>query len=172
MTKLRKWRFILPVGNAILAGSLLLIGHYQQRSSSSESAVTASKSEWTPAVAPHLAPGTQVAYAINFPALLLVRPLKAVGQTPLVGGFVVALTILWYVIGRMVESGVPRLGHKSTAIAALSLIGFLAAAGGVWFAWRAIGMHYVIPPLGALLWSVALGAYCLSVLRSAVLAPG
>jgi hypothetical protein len=172
MTNPRKWQFILPAGNVVLATCLLILGHYQQRTLSSKSYLTAAGSEWIPTPPPHLAPGTQVAYAINFPALMVARPLKAVGQAPLVGGFVFAIVILWYVIGRMVDSGVPRPSHKSMTIAALSLVGFLAAAVGVWCAWRAIGMHYVIPPLGALLWSLALGAYSLSVLRSAALAPG
>jgi uncharacterized membrane protein len=165
----RRWRVALPIGNLLLAVCLLLLGHYQRRDVSQERSETG---EWTPTHEVHLAPGTQVAYAINFPALMVARPLKMVGQASVVGGFLFALVILWYVVGRILDSGASRPTDKSMAIAALSTIGVLASVVGIWFAWRAVGMHYLIPPLGALVWSVALGAYCVRALRNAVLARG
>lgn len=166
----RRWRIVLPIGNLVVAACLLLLGHYQQRTVSPESSATTTGGEWTPAGEAHLAPGTQVAYAINFPALLVVSPLKPVNRTAVIVGFLCALLIVWYVVGRMLDSGVPRPSHKSMAIAAISLIGLLASLAGIWIAWRAVGMHYLVPPLGALLWSAAFGVYCFIVLRSAVLA--
>lgn len=167
----RRWRIVLPIVNLVVAASLLLVGNYQQRNVSPErSATTATGGEWTPAGEAHLSPGTQVAYAINFPALLVASPLHTVNRTAVIVGFLVALLIVWYVVGRVLDSGIPRPGHKSMAIAAVSLIGVLGAIAGIWFAWQAVGMHYLIPPVGALVWSGAFGAYCITVLRSAVLA--
>ncbi len=172
LTKPGKWRFILPIGNLLLAVCLLAVGHYQQRSASSEWHETTSGGEWTPANGVHLAPGTQVAYAINFPALLAASPLKTAGRPVVIGGFLCVLLILWYIVGRILDSGAPRLSHKSMPLAAASVIGLLAAVIGIWFAWQAIGAHYFIPPLGGVLWSLALGAYCIRLLRSAALAGG
>lgn len=164
----KKWRFILPISNLLLAACLLAIGHYQQRSASPEWHETASGGEWTPADAAHLAPGTQLAYAINFPALLAASPLKTVGRSVVICGFLCVVLILWYVVGRILDSGAPRLSHKSKPLAAGSVIGLLAAVIGVWFTWQAIGAHYFIPPLGGLLWCFALGTYSIILLRSAV----
>lgn len=167
----RRWRIILPIVNLVVAVSLLLVGHYQQRNVSPErSAATATGGEWTPAGEAHLSSGTQVAYAINFPALLVASPLHTVNRTAVIVGFLVALLIVWYIVGRVLDTGIPRPSHKSMAIAAASLIGLLGAIAGVWFAWQAVGAHYLVPPLGAVVWSGAFGVYCISVLRRAVLA--
>jgi hypothetical protein len=162
----KKWRFILPISNLLLAVCLLAVGHYQQRSISPQSTETTSGGEWIPAQEVHLAPGTQVAYAINFPALIAASPLKGAGRPVVIGGFLCVLLILWYIVGRILDSGAPRPGHKSTALTAVSVVGVLAAVVGIWFAWQAIGTHYLIPPLGGLLWSLALGAYCITLLRN------
>lgn len=166
LTKLRKWRFILPIGNLLLAACLLAVGHYERRNASAELQETTTGGEWTPAHGAHLAPGTQVAYAINFPALIAASLLKAAGRPVVIGAFLFVLLILWYVVGRILDSGPPRPSHKS-ALAAVAVVGLLAAVLGIWFAWQAIGTDYQIPPLGGLLWSVALGAYCITLLRKA-----
>jgi hypothetical protein len=161
----RRWRVILPIVNLALAVCLLVIGHYQHRSIPFEWNTSGTQSAWAPGHQGQLVPATQVAYAINFPALLFARPFKPVDRLV----FLCALVIVWYVIGRLLDSG-PHPRRKSTAIAALSLMGLLVSLVGIWSAWRVVGTHYLIPPFGALLWSVALGAYCLSVLRNAVAA--
>ncbi len=166
LTKPRKWRFILPIGNLLLAACLLAVGHYQQRNASAELHETTTGGEWTPASRAVLAPGTQVAYAINFPALIAASPLKTAGRPAVIGGFFFVLLVLWYIVGRILDSGPSRPSHKSITLAAVSLIGLLAAVLGIWFAWQAIGTHYLIPPLGGLLWSLALGAYCITLLRN------
>jgi hypothetical protein len=104
-SKPRKWRLILPIGNLVLAVCLLAVGHYQQRNASTGLGATTTTDEWTPAQGGHLAPGTQVAYAINFPALLASSPLKAAGSPVAIGGFLCVLLILWYIVGRILDSG-------------------------------------------------------------------
>ncbi len=170
LTSLRKWRVILPIANLLLTVCLLAVGHYQQRSVSSEWHETTGAGEWTPAPEAHLTPGTQIAYAINFPALLAASPLKTAGRTVVIGTFFCVLLILWYIVGRILDSRAPRPAHRSMALVVGSMVGLLVAVLGIWFSWQAIGMHYVIPPLGGLLWSVALGAYCIRLLRNATLA--
>lgn len=166
LTSPRKWQVILPIGNLLLAACLLAVGHYQQQSVPSEWHETASGGEWTPGREAHLTPGAQVAYAINFPALLAASPLKSAGRAMVLGAFFCVLLILWYVVGRALDSRAPRAAHRSKAKVAASMGGLLVAVLGVWFSWRAIGTHYVIPPLGGLLWSVALGTYCIRLLRN------
>ena len=97
----RKWRVLLPITNLVVAVCLLLVGHYQQRTVSPQWSATATGGEWRPAGEAHLSPGTQVAYAINFPALLIASPLHTVNRTAVILGFFVALLIVWYVVGRV-----------------------------------------------------------------------
>jgi hypothetical protein len=166
-----KWRVLLPITNLVVAVCLLLVGHHQQRTLSPQRSATITGGEWTPAGEAPLAPGTQVAFAINFPALLVASPLQRVSQSAVIAGFLCALLIVWYLVGRVLDSGIPRPSHKSMAIATVSLIGLAGSVAGIWFAWRAVGVHYVIPPAGALVWLVAFGTYCFTVLKSALQNP-
>jgi Transposase domain (DUF772) len=163
-----RWRIILPIGNLLVALALLIAGQYQFRHVSSAHVAPTTAGEWTPTTQPHLAPATQIAYAINFPALLFATPFKALGRTAIARWvFLCAVGLVWYFVGRILDSELLRRKRKSIAIAAISLTGLLVSVLGIWFAWRALGADYRIPPLGALLWSGALAAYCLGALRNA-----
>jgi hypothetical protein len=73
----------------------------------------------------------------------------------------VGVVIVWYFVGLLIEGGLSSAKHKSTTIAMASTVGLLVSVVGIWFSWKGLGMDYLIPPLGGLLWSGVFGAYCL-----------
>jgi hypothetical protein len=87
-TNARKWSRRLPVCNLLLAVSLLLLGYYQRQTTRSEDTVTGGQGGWSPPSEVHLAPVTQIAYAVNFPALLVASPLRNVSRPVFLTGFI------------------------------------------------------------------------------------
>ena len=82
-TDRRMWRRLLPLSNLVLAMCLILLGHYQQRRAEDQKrsaeavqsqTTGAGVGEWTPPARLLLAPATQIAYAVDFPALILAFP--------------------------------------------------------------------------------------------------
>lgn len=163
-----KWRIVLPVTNLAFAACMLAVGHQQGYIIPSEYRVTESGGEWTPDQVV-LPPATQVAYAINFPALLISSPLYQANGTIVLGRavFFVGIVALWFAVGFTIDFGLPRPRRKRNGIALLSIVGAVGSVLGIFFAGRAVGVHYVVPPFGALLWSAALGLYCVGILRNA-----
>lgn len=168
LTNSRQWRLILPIGNVVLAACLLTLGYHQQRSAFPEWRVTSAGAAWTPAPEGHLAPGTQLAYAINFPALLAAGPIRSAGRFLATAVFFCVLIIVWYIVGRIFDSGFG--GGTNTSILKMSAYaaGLVGALVGIWLTCGAIGVHYVIPPLGGLLWSGTLAAYCVWRMRKSM----
>lgn len=163
----RKWRIILPIGNLLIAICLLVVGDHQYRAATSER-VPDVLHEWTPPRQDYLPLAKQVAYAINFPALLLAKALVSAHHESVTASlvFLVGVVIVWYLVGLLLEGALSQsTKHKSTTIAIASTVGLLVSVLGIWFSWKGLGMDYVIPPLGALLWSGVFGAYCLWRLR-------
>ena len=158
-----RWSSILPACNFIAAAILLLVGHYQYREIPEEFTTTASGGEWSPARRGPVPETTQVAYAINFPALLVVSPLIAgpyadVAARP---AFLVGVVILWYAVGHFLDTRAYRpTASRRYGTLALALAGLLVSLICVWLAAQAIGNHYLVPPLGALLWAALAALFC------------
>jgi hypothetical protein len=166
-TDRRRWRRLLPLCNLVLATCLILLGHYQQRSAEDRArraeamqSQTGGVGGWTPPPR-FLAPATQVAYAVNFPALIVTVPFKLLNANVVVLDitFFCGVILVWYFVGLIIDSRARVPNVSRIAILVLSPIGLVLSLLGVWFGGRAVGMHYFIPPLGAVLWSAALGAY-------------
>src|SRR5258708_4348984 len=112
-TNRRRWCLILPIANLVVALSLLVVGQYQSRNVSSEHVATMTRSEWTPSPPSRLAPTTQIAYAINFPALLLASPFRFVhGAVIAKCVFLCAVAIIWWIVGLMLDARVPKVSSK------------------------------------------------------------
>src|SRR5438105_2657111 len=89
-----KWRLILPISQSIMAIILLAIGQHEYHAVSSHQNLTSIGGEWTPEQHDVLAPTTQLAYAINFPALLVVRLVEMFTQDIFVARAVFFLSLL------------------------------------------------------------------------------
>jgi hypothetical protein len=166
-------RRLLPLCNLFLAMCLIFLGHYQQRkqlSAEAAQAQTTREGEWTPPPRLFLAPATQVAYAIDFPALIGTVPFRLLNTNVvfLDVAFFGGVVLIWYFVGLIIDSRARVPNGGRTVIFVLSPIGLVLSLLGVWFGARAVGMHYFIPPLGAVLWSAALGAYSVHLLKKAV----
>jgi len=158
---------------------LIFLGHYQQRRAEDQQrsaeavqspTTGAGVGEWTPAPRPFLAPATQVAYAIDFPALIVAFPCTLLSANPvfLDVAFFGGVIPTWYFVGLIIDLRGRMPNGSRTATFVLSPIGFVLSLLGVWFGARVVGLHYIIPPLGAVLWSLALGAYSMLVLKKRV----
>ena len=151
-----QWRFILPIGNLVIATCLLVIGNYQHRDVPSKLNATGATHEWQPERIGPIAPAIQVAYAINFPALLIARVFGSTERTlfaELV--FCCGVLVVWYIIGHIFDVGLPKLKRKPVATV-VSIIGLLGSILGIWMVWRALGTHYFVPLFGAMIWLTAL----------------
>ena len=172
-TDRRMWRRLLPLCNLVLAMCLIVLGHYQQHSAEDRTrraeavqSQTGGVGEWTPPPRLVLAPATQVAYAVDFPALIVTVPFKLLNRNVLILdiAFCCGVILVWYFVGLLIDSRA-RVPNGRIAIFVLSPIGLVLSLLGVWFGGRAVGMHYFIPPLGAVLWSAALGTYSAHLLK-------
>jgi hypothetical protein len=173
-TDRRMWRRLLPLCNLVLATCLIVLGDYQQHSAEDRTrraeavqSQTGGVGEWTPPPRLVVAPAIQVAYAVDFPALIVTVPFKLLNANVVVLdiAFCCGVILVWYFVGLLIDSRA-RVPHVSRiAIFVLAPIGLVLSLLGVWFGGRAVGMHYFIPPLGAVLWSAALGAYSAYLLK-------
>jgi hypothetical protein len=175
----RMWRRLLPLGNLVLAMCLIFLGHYQQRTAEDQQrsaeavrsrTTVAGVGKWTPPPRLFLAPATQVAYAVDFPALIVAFPLTLLSANVVFvdTGFFCGVILTWYFVGLIIDLRGRMPNGNRTALFVLSLVGFVLSLLGVWFGARAVGLHYIIPPLGAVLWSAALGAFSMLVLKKGV----
>lgn len=175
-TDRRLWRRLLPLCNLVFAMCLIFLGHYQQRRAEdqqrSAEAVQSQTTgpgtgEWTPPPRLFLAPATQVAYAVDFPALIVAFPLTLLSSNVvfLDIAFFCGVILTWYFVGLIIDLRGRVPNGNRTAVFLLSPIGVVLALLGVWFGARALGLHYIIPPLGGVVWSAALGVYSILVLK-------
>jgi hypothetical protein len=83
------------------------------------------------------------------------------GHTTTTAIFFCSVGVLWYAVGRILDSGLTRFNRKSRSIVVFSLLGLLVSLLGIFLSWKAIGMHYFIPPIGGFLWSITVGVLSL-----------
>lgn len=124
------WTYVLPLLNAALAGMLLYLGERKKLVFFADK-----MSAWD-----YIAPATQTAYMINFPAYTLwfvthrMLPSDSLGQN---GSFLLLTVALWYLIGVCVTSrgSLPGLTFSRRArvcviypvvIAVAAMVGILA----------------------------------------------
>jgi hypothetical protein len=113
-TDRRMWRRLLPLCNLVLATCLILLGHYQQRRAEEDrlrqaeavQSQTRGVGEWTPPPRLVLAPATQVAYAVDFPALIVTVPFKLLNANAVTLdiAFCCGVIPVWYFVGLIIDS--------------------------------------------------------------------
>lgn len=178
-TDRRMWRRLLPLCNLVFAMCLVILGHYQQRrvedTQRNAEAVQSRTTEegigeWTPPPRLLLAPATQVVYAVEFPGLIVAFPLSLLSSNVIFLdiAFFCGVILSWYFVGLIIDfkGRIPNGNHTAALI--LSSVGLVLSVLGVWFGARALGQHYIIPPVGAVLWSATLGAYSVLVLKKEI----
>lgn len=164
------WRKFLPIVNGLLAVGLLALGNFQMKQNLTEIREKGIAAEYD-----YIAPAQVWLMVIDAPAFVLslpftVLPMKSrfAAQT----GFVVAVILLWYWIGRQIDE---RTGHLATPHSGMSerrvlrLEGFglivglvlvsIAADNFVRGPWpRIIGISFA-------LWALVLGFFFIGRLR-------
>lgn len=167
----RRWSILLPVSILAVTVCLLVIGHYQQHSVPSEWRTPQTGAEWTPGQSGPLPQGIQCAYAINFPALLIVSSLEFsnISSKFTKTLFLFAVGGVWYVIGWLLEMGFSWSPRRKSIVIAAASIGLVMAAAGIGIGIGNLGLHYFAPPVGALVWSAGLIFMSITALRNAIL---
>lgn len=166
----RKWHITLPICMLVLTSCLLAMGHYQEHNQPRKWNSPIG-TDWTPARPAPLSPTIQVAFALNFPALLLLSPLRAlsVNRASSISLFLLAVVIIWYVVGLILNRRLSWSPKYKPVVLATSIIGLFLAAIDAWVGLNNLGLHYFIPFLGALLWAAILAFMCIAALRNATL---
>lgn len=167
----RRWKIVLPIVALLVTVCLLIVGHYRYRNVPPELNATDGEVEWTPGQQGPLPAATQVAYAINFPALLMVSPLMLAhtNRALSMALFLVLAGLVWHVIGRMLDARLSWSSRRKPMVIAASAVGLVIAVAGVRLAISILGLHYYVPPVGGLLWAIALAFLCLASMRKAIL---
>jgi len=152
------WHYILALGNVALAGTLLYMGS-RQRTEYFADKLT---------VTDYISPATQVAYMINFPAVIvwgLIRHLLPDQMPAQDTGFLLLVGILWYLIGlrafhRTTWESLTRRGRVRVVLM------WACAIGGIVALWLAavgclVGLHPALG-FGGALWCICL-TWCVGV---------
>jgi len=156
-------RWALPLVQVLLAVGLLVMAHGQQRKE------LGADSSWFKSAWDYSPPARDAAYVINFPALVISRPVAALlrmdppwGDVP----FLAAIALLWYWIGAgldrrlglLAPAGPPglflRVVYCIAFLGAISLVAVLIwtkLAGST-----GLGLRVVVPSVA---WSVGLAIY-------------
>jgi hypothetical protein len=151
-----KWRTILPLANLVVA--LCLFAAAYTTSSRYTQPTTSTGTEWTPPQE-QLAPPLQIAYAINFPAVLLVNGIfnfhnLAVARIALL----IASMLTWFLVGLAVDRR-KQPGKRSSAIRIIAALAALPCCLVFYRLTSIFGLHYYVAPLGGMLWCVSLAVF-------------
>lgn len=142
----RKWRFLLPIVNLVLAVSLLMIGSRHIDYVSGES----HDRSWVPASNEPVPAAIQIAFAINFPAATFANALFRHNQVAARVTFLGAVIVVWFLIGTVIDRPKRRI---TTRLRIGAIFGLIVSLGGLLISMAAFGLHYYLVPTSGILWS-------------------